>query len=153
MTAGDGHADRHQPERHLRVRLGAQLQRHRRFTFKVTDRGDPDNCGAPDADCAAALDSDTKTFTITVTPVNDKPTGADGPTSQLEDAAPISIDLRTLVGDVETADGDLVYSIVSGVTAGEGTLTATSPNGTFDVRLGAQLQRHRRLHLQGHRPR
>ena len=44
---------------------------------------------------------------------------ADGSTSQLEDAAPISIDLRTLVGDVETADGDLVYSIVSGVTAGD----------------------------------
>jgi hypothetical protein len=45
--------------------------------YKVTDRGDPDNCsGAPSASCDAPKDSATKSVTITVTPVNDAPTVA-----------------------------------------------------------------------------
>jgi hypothetical protein len=43
------------------------------FSFKVTDRGDPDNCGAPGPSCDAAKDSDTQTVPITVNPVNDAP--------------------------------------------------------------------------------
>src|SRR5262249_12683691 len=37
------------------------------FTFTVTDRGDPDNCGTPGLTCAAALTSVPATVTITVT--------------------------------------------------------------------------------------
>jgi hypothetical protein len=44
------------------------------FTYKVRDRGDPDNCtGAPSATCDSRLESEIKKVTITITPVNDKP--------------------------------------------------------------------------------
>ena len=36
------------------------------FTYKVTDRGDPDNCGTPSASCDAAEESATKTITISI---------------------------------------------------------------------------------------
>src|SRR5262249_38749786 len=36
------------------------------FQFTVTDRGKPDNCGAPSASCAAALTSTAATITIAV---------------------------------------------------------------------------------------
>src|SRR5262249_815635 len=42
------------------------------FQFKVTDRGDPDNC-SPGPTCAAPRDSDDATVSIVVSPVNDKP--------------------------------------------------------------------------------
>src|SRR4029453_13220760 len=44
------------------------------FTYSVTDRGDPDNCGAPSTSCDAAETSAIKTVSITVNPVNDAPT-------------------------------------------------------------------------------
>ena len=97
------------------------------ITFNVTDRGDPDDCiGSPPA-CDGVLTSSTKTFTITVNPVNDAPTASDGSASQNEDAAAIPVDLRTLVSDVETSDANLTYTIVSGPTLAQGTLT---PDGT-----------------------
>src|ERR687888_75296 len=43
------------------------------FSYYVTDRGDPDNCGAPSASCDAVKSSATKTVSITVNPVNDAP--------------------------------------------------------------------------------
>src|SRR5206468_2904410 len=46
------------------------------FTYKVTDRGDPDNCGAPSPTCTDAKDSTTETVSITVDPVNDQPQAA-----------------------------------------------------------------------------
>jgi uncharacterized repeat protein (TIGR01451 family) len=37
------------------------------FTYKVTDRGDPDNCsGAPSVSCTSPLDSDVRTVPITI---------------------------------------------------------------------------------------
>ena len=33
------------------------------FTYRVTDRGDPDNCGTPGPDCAAPETSRTATVT------------------------------------------------------------------------------------------
>ena len=39
------------------------------ITYSVTDRGDPDNCGAPSVSCAAAKTSYTKTVSITVNAV------------------------------------------------------------------------------------
>src|ERR687888_13573 len=49
------------------------------FTYYVTDRGDPDNCGAPSASCDGPESSATKTVSITVNPVNDKPTALASP--------------------------------------------------------------------------
>src|SRR5438874_1214231 len=43
------------------------------LTYKVTDRGVPDNYGAPSTSCDAAKSSATKTISITVNPVNDHP--------------------------------------------------------------------------------
>ena len=54
------------------------------FTYKVTDRGDPDNCGAPSTSCAAAKSSTTETVSITVNPVNDSPVPVDDNYSMLK---------------------------------------------------------------------
>jgi Ca2+-binding RTX toxin-like protein len=43
------------------------------FTYKVSDRGDPDDCGPLGSSCTAAKDSATKTVTIDVTSANDAP--------------------------------------------------------------------------------
>src|SRR5205814_8225682 len=43
------------------------------FTYKVTDRGDPDNCGAPSTSYNATKQSATKTTSTTVNPANDAP--------------------------------------------------------------------------------
>src|SRR5207302_95830 len=87
------------------------------FTYKVTDRGDPDNCGVPSTSCDAAKTSATKTVSITVNPVNDAPVANDfslctnedtaaSDTLSLHDALPIS------------SNANLTYTIVSGPTAG-----------------------------------
>jgi hypothetical protein len=102
------------------------------FTYKVTDRGDPDNCGAVSTTCAASLDSDTKTISITVTPVNDAPSASDGNASVAEDnAAGTSIDLAALASDLETTDANLTYTIVSGPAAAAGTLSGSGSSRTF----------------------
>src|SRR5439155_179496 len=62
------------------------------FRFTVTDRGDPDNCGAAGPACAAALTSAPATVTITVTPVNDAPTATPQSVSTAEDT-PLAITL------------------------------------------------------------
>ena len=99
------------------------------FTFKLTDRGDPDNCGAPVLNvCTAALDSATKTITITVNPVNDAPVASDGTASTNEDVA-VGIDLGDSASDVETADGALTYTIVSGPS--HGILTGSGQAKTY----------------------
>ena len=89
------------------------------FTYKVTDRGDPDNCGAGPG-CDAPLSSDTKTVTITINPVNDAPSAAATPTSIVmdEDGAAESVSLSG--GDVETAAANLKF-----------TITAAPANGTL----------------------
>jgi hypothetical protein len=99
-------------------------------TYRVTDRGDPDNC-APGPNCAAALTSETKTITITVTPVNDIPVANDGEFTGDEDTN-IAINLAGLVADLETADANLVYSIESGPASG--TLTPGATPGTYTYR-------------------
>jgi hypothetical protein len=79
------------------------------FVYKVTDRGDPDNCsGAP---CAAPKAA-TGTISITVSPVNDTPTAASANVSTDEDT-PLGVDLMTLVGDVETSTANLTISVVT----------------------------------------
>jgi hypothetical protein len=80
------------------------------FTYAVTDRGDPDSCGAPLGTCSAALTSDTKTVSITVNPLNDKPSASASPASPStpEDTTKTV----TLSGsDVETAVANLAFTI------------------------------------------
>ncbi len=43
------------------------------FTYRVSDRGDPDNCGAAGPGCDGAKTSATRTFTIDVSSANDPP--------------------------------------------------------------------------------
>ena len=100
------------------------------FTYQVSDRGDPDGC-APGPGCAAALTSAVRTFAITVAAANDAPTATDGADTVTEDAASLAVDLRVLVADVETADANLSYAIVSGPAVAAGVLTATGTNGVF----------------------
>src|SRR5204862_3436682 len=57
------------------------------FQFKVTDRGNPDNCGAVGNFCAAALDSAPATVSITVVPVNTAPTATAQSINANENAA------------------------------------------------------------------
>jgi hypothetical protein len=93
------------------------------FQFTVTDRGDPDNCGAPSTTCTAALQSAAATVSITVTPVNDAPT-ANPQTLGTSEDTPLSI---TLTGtDVETSSADLTFTIT--LNPAHGTLTGTPPN-------------------------
>jgi hypothetical protein len=62
------------------------------FTYKVIDRGSPDGCGTPDAGCAAPKESETRTVTITVKPVNDAPSFEEGPDQTVsEDAGPQTV--------------------------------------------------------------
>ena len=53
------------------------------FTYRVTDRGDPDNCSAPP--CDAPETSTTETVSITVGPVNDAPLASSSSVSVDED--------------------------------------------------------------------
>jgi hypothetical protein len=103
--------------------------------YTVTDRGDPDDCGTPNTtSCDAAETSLQKKVTVTVTPDNDAPVADDDSTtwSMDEDAAAISVDLRTLVSDVETSDNaNLTYNIVSGPDSAKGTLNSTATNGVY----------------------
>jgi len=99
------------------------------FTYKVTDRGDPDGCsGAP---CDAPKESTTETVSITVDPVNDAPVASDGARTTDEDT-PVALNLAALVSDVETADSDLTYHIVSPAAHGVATSTTYTPDGDFN---------------------
>jgi CSLREA domain-containing protein len=84
------------------------------FTYKATD------------------DSNTVTVSITVSPVNDAPAATDDARTMNGDGAPITIDLASLVSDVETSDANLTYNIVSGPTPAQGTLSGTGSTRTFD---------------------
>lgn len=65
------------------------------FQYTVTDRGDPDNCGAPSLTCAASLTSAPATVSITVTAVNDPPVTANDAYSTDEDTL---LSIETLTG-------------------------------------------------------
>jgi CSLREA domain-containing protein len=103
-----------------------------KIPYTVTDRGDPDNCGQPSTSCDAPETSVSKTVTVTVRPVNDAPVATGGTASMDEDAPAIQINLGALVSDKETADANLSYTVVSGPTSQQGTLTADpNTNGVY----------------------
>ena len=114
---------RHRHRHRLHPRRG--LQRDRQPDLRVTDRGDPDNCGAPGAGCDGPETSTTETVSITVDPVNDTPIANPGNRTTAEDT-PLTLDLAELVSDVETADANLTYEIVTQPTHG----TARPPRPT-----------------------
>ena len=88
------------------------------------DYNGPDSFGFGAND--GASDSIASQVSITVTPVNDEPIAIDGEFTTNEEE-PIDIDLSTLVSDIETADGDLVYSIEQepGALVGTGVLNGS----------------------------
>jgi Bacterial Ig domain/Cadherin domain/RTX calcium-binding nonapeptide repeat (4 copies) len=102
------------------------------FTYRVTDRGDPDNCGSPGAGCAAAQTSTTETVSIALDPVNDAPVAGNRSLSATEDGS-APIDLTTLVSDVETSAANLTYTIVSGPAHGQLTGAGASRTHTPDA--------------------
>ena len=95
--------------------------------YRVTDRGDPDNCSG--AGCAAAK-SDVGRVTITVTPVNDAPVAdPDGPYPATEDTTlNVSPANGVLNGDTDPESTPLVADPVSGPSRGNLTL---NPDGSF----------------------
>ena len=72
--------------------------------------------------------TDTATVSITVTAVNDAPVAQPGSATGLEDA--VAITGSVVATDVDNAAGDLIYSVVSGVTAAQGVLTF-NPDGSY----------------------
>jgi VCBS repeat-containing protein len=74
------------------------------FTYKVTDRGDPDSCAGSPPACTAALDSNVAVVSITVNPVNDAPVISSVSTSLSAISEGSSTTLTVTFADVE-ADG------------------------------------------------
>ncbi|MFM8482989.1 MAG: beta strand repeat-containing protein, partial [Actinomycetota bacterium] len=100
------------------------------FTFKVRDRGQPDNCAALliASTCTAALDSAAATVTISVTEVND------APSLSLPTNVPIVVTRNVIV------DGEISYDPITGLpltyeeTLGSGLwVTETSAATVVDV--------------------
>ena len=92
------------------------------FTFKVTDRGDPDNCGEPvDAACAAALTSTTQTITITIGAVNDAPVAvADSYSTSEDETAEVGLgDDSVLFNDTDLEENALTAVLVTDVSHGD----------------------------------
>jgi uncharacterized repeat protein (TIGR01451 family) len=77
------------------------------FTFKVTDRGDPDGCGAPaDGACTAARDSATATVTVAFDYV--RPTATSQEVTTPEDTA-----LTVVLTGAAPSDGGTTFEIAS----------------------------------------
>jgi VCBS repeat-containing protein len=102
------------------------------FTFKVTDRGDPDNCGEPVVlVCAAPRTSTTQTITITIGAINDAPVAvADSFTTSEDTTLNVSgaEDGNVLDNDTDVENSDLTVALVSNVTNG---VLVLDPDGTF----------------------
>src|SRR5439155_875743 len=99
------------------------------FTYKVTDTGDPAGCATASSTCdPTKLSSATKTISLTVNAVNDAPTAAGTSALTAEDTS-ASVDLTTLVSDVETAASALTFAVVA--QPAHGTVTAGATRGTY----------------------
>ncbi|MGH3090634.1 MAG: Ig-like domain-containing protein [Rubrobacteraceae bacterium] len=96
--------------------------------YTATDRGDPDNCGAPGPGCDGPLTSDQKTVTITVESVNDAPVAED---DQYKTKQNKKLTVRApgvLENDRDIDGGSLTASGVSGPRNGK---LALRPDGSF----------------------
>ena len=96
------------------------------FQYTVTDRGDPDVCGAPVANvCTAVLTSGTATVLISITPVNDVPDAASQSVATPEDTA------KTITLSGTDIESNMLFSIVTPPSAG--TLSAIGPSSCSGV--------------------
>jgi hypothetical protein len=101
------------------------------FQFTVTDRGRPDNCGAPGSTCAPSRTSSAALVAVTVVPVNTAP-AANAQSVVTTTNSPVGV---TLTGsDAETPAGSLIFTITTN--PGHGSLTGTAPNLTFTPTAG-----------------
>ncbi|MCX7426171.1 MAG: Ig-like domain-containing protein, partial [Planctomycetia bacterium] len=96
------------------------------FTYTVTDTGD----GTSPAKSTGPV-----TISVTVNPVNDTPVALPTTLTTAEDTA-VTVDLRTLVTDVETADDALIFT-VAGATHGtveliDGHTARFTPTGEYN---------------------
>jgi len=96
------------------------------FTYDVTDTGDGGS---------AAKTVGPTTINVTVNPVNDAPVAQVGNFSTNEDTA-LSVDLWTLVADVETPDASLTFSVASpsggtAVLQADGHTVLFTPTGNY----------------------
>src|SRR5581483_6685256 len=92
------------------------------FTYQVSDRGDPDNCGAPGPGCDAPTTSTTATVSITVNAVNDAPinTLPAGPVTAVQDTdTPIH---GVSITDVDAGGQDVQVTL----SVGHGTLAVNT---------------------------
>jgi hypothetical protein len=95
------------------------------FTYKVTDGGYPDGCGAVSQTCQAPKTSVTRTVTITIAPVNHAPAVQLQSPAHAGEGAQIA-----LVAAAHDVDGDpLTYTW----TTTAGSLTMNGPNATLVV--------------------
>ncbi|MBN1587926.1 MAG: tandem-95 repeat protein, partial [Pirellulales bacterium] len=90
------------------------------FSYTVTDKDDGSS---------PAVTVGPTTVSVTVNPVNDAPQAATGSTSTDEDT-PVTIDLWTLVSDIETDDADLTF-VVSNPSGGTAVLQADNHTVLF----------------------
>ena len=98
------------------------------ITFSVTDRGDPDNCGAPSASCADTKTSTIAMISITVKPVNDAPTLTGTSTLDYTENDPATpINTGIVVADVDNATlASATVSITNNFVSGEDVLAFTN---------------------------
>src|SRR5439155_682391 len=107
------------------------------FKFDVTDRGDPDNCGTTGSGCAAAK-TDSKTVSLTVTPVNDAPSASSDDKTLAEDG---SATIAVSGSDIETAAADLQFKITDAPS--HGTLSRSGSDlATGDTFTGSPKDLH-----------
>src|SRR5439155_7989886 len=72
------------------------------------------------------LDSNTVTVSLTINPVNDRPYATNGALTVPSGSLSGSVDLSTLVSDVETANANLTYTLVSQGTKGSASLSGST---------------------------
>lgn len=99
------------------------------ISYTVTDRGDPDDCGASSASCVAARTSEQKTVTIAVAAVNDAPV-AKGDSYRVKRGKKLTVLAPGILGNDADAEGDtLAARAISGPR--KGTLRFDSSDGSF----------------------
>src|SRR5207248_1016444 len=75
------------------------------FTFRVSDRGDPDGCSILEVGCDGPTSSETGTVRIAIAPVNDRPIAHDDAARVAENAT-LTLTGADLTGNDVDVDGD-----------------------------------------------
>ena len=99
-----------------------------------------------------ALNSNTASRSVTVTPVNDQPGAVAGSDTVMEDAASLAVDLRGVGGGCGDGGREPLVCDRVGPGGGGGRVDGDGDERGVLVRSGARLQRQRLVHLSGERP-